>query len=1007
MITLSTRAIERPLNTWILILFCVFGGLWGFLNAGRLEDPAFTIKEAVVVTLYPGATAAEVAREVSEPLEAAIQKMSQVQTITSRNRPGVSEITVEIKPTYDSGELPQIWDELRNEVSDAAVALPQAAGAPMVNDTFGDVYGIFYAVTTPGFSDTQIHAIATFLRRQLLTVDGVADVEIQGLPEEAIFVSPWNEQMVQLGVPPGTIIDAIANSDRLEDAGSARNGQARVQIEAPAPYDTTEAIAGLTFGFRGQVLNLFDVSDVYRARVDEPMNIVRFNGEEAFTFAVSGIPGVNIVDVGYAVERHVAALAPELPVGVEVRPIYEQHRVVEEANDDFLISLALSVGIVIGILAILMGWRAAIVVGATLVLTVNSTFFFMALFDIQMERISLGALIIAMGMLVDNAIVIAEGMQTRMRQGMSARDAVDGIASRTSLPLLGATVIGIMAFAGIGTSPDATGEFLFSLFAVISLSLSMSWILAVTATPLMGRWLFRIGAPGKDGDAYNGLLFRAYGRLLALALRLRWPVTVSLVALTVLCMVGFGKVQQQFFPFSTTPLFYLNYKLSQGSSIRETSADMTVLEDWLLARDDVVAVTTSVGFGVSRFMLTYDPERPDPSYGQLIVRTQSAEAIPRLMADLKQVAAQALPHAEARTERLVYGPPVTADLEPRFSGKDPDVLRALAGQAAAIMHDTPSIMDVRLDWREREVAMRPIYVAERAQAVGVAREEVAQALLLASDGVFAGQLREDDRLVPIYVRLPAYVRARSGALLDQVVYSDAAGEYVPITQFVDGFAVEVRDTLVHRRDRAPTLTVQADTVDGVTPATALAQVRDRIEAIPLPVGYHLEWGGEFEESTDAQMSLARQLPIGFLLMILISILLFGRLRQPFVIWMLVPMAVNGVTLGLLATGLPFSFTALLGLLSLSGMLIKNGIVLVEEIDAQRRSGLDRLDAIVSASKSRLYPVTLAAGTTILGMVPLLSDAFFASMAVTIMGGLAFATFLTLIAAPVFYRLVIR
>ena len=1007
MTNISTGSIDRPLYPWLLIIFCVLGGLWGFANVGRLEDPAFTIKEAVVVTPYPGATAAEVAREVSEPLEAAIQKMSQVKTITSRNRPGVSEITVEIKPTFDGDELPQIWDELRNEVGDASVSLPQAAGAPMVNDTFGDVYGIFYAVTSPGFSDAQIHDIATFLRRQLLTVDGVADVEIQGLPEEAIFVAPWNEQVVQLGVPPGTIINAIANSDRLEDAGSARNGQARVQIEAPAPYDTTEAIAGLTLGFRGEVLNLFDLSDVYRARVDEPRNIVRFNGEEAFTLAVSGIPGVNIVDVGYAVERHVAALGPELPVGVDIQPIYEQHIVVDEANDSFIISLGLSVSIVIGVLAIFMGWRAAVVVGVTLTLTVNSTFFFMALFGIQMERISLGALIIAMGMLVDNAIVIAEGMQTRMRQGMSARDAVDEVASRTSFPLLGATVIGIMAFAGIGTSPDATGEFLFSLFAVIAISLSMSWLLAVTATPLMGRWLFRIGEVLDDGDPYQGRLFSAYSGLLGLALRFRWFVAVSLIALTAFCIVGFGRVQQQFFPFSTAPLFYFNYKLAQGSSIQETSADMKVLEEWLLARDDVVAVTTSVGRGVSRFVLTYDPERPEPSYGQMIIRTESTDAIPQLMADLKAAAAQALPHAEARAERVVYGPPVSADLEPRFSGKDPDVLRTLAAQAAEIMRDTPSIIDVRLDWREREVTMRPIYVAERAQAMGVAREEVAQALLLASDGVLAGQFREDDRLVPIFVRLPESVRAESGALLDQVVYSDAAQAYVPMTQLVDGFAVEVRDTLVHRRDRAPTLTVQADAIDGVTPATALSHVRDRIEAIPLPVGYRLEWGGEYEASTDAQMSLARQLPVGFLLMIVISILLFGRLRQPLIIWMLVPMAINGATIGLLATGLPFSFTALLGLLSLSGMLLKNGIVLVEEIDAQRRSGLERMDAIVSASKSRLHPVTLAAVTTILGMVPLLGDAFFSSMAVTIMGGLAFATFLTLIAAPVFYRLVVR
>lgn len=998
--SIARAAIDRPLFTWLVMLFCLFGGYWGFNAIGRLEDPAFTIKTAIVATTYPGASADQVAREVTEPLETAIQGMAEVDRITSENRPGFSYITVDIIDTYGGNELPAIWTRLRAEVSDAAARLPSGVGTPQVNDSFGDVFGIFYGVTTSGLSDAEIHDLATFLRREILAVDGVADVAVAGLPEEVIYVNSNPSLTVNQGIPPNVLINAISNADSVGDAGSL----GATRIERPEGSDSVSEISALTVGVGGQLINLVDIARVSRERDPDPAQLIRFNGQEAFTFGVSGQDGADIVEVGGEVDMRLAELMVDIPLGVDLHPIYQQHVVVEDSSNDFLISLAMSVGIVVAVLTLFMGWRAALVVGVTLLLTVVGTFFFMAIAGIEMERISLGALIIAMGMLVDNAIVVAEGMQISMRRGRSSRVAAEETAAKTQVPLLGATVIGVMAFAGIGLSPDSTGEFMFSLFAVVGISLLLSWVLAVTVTPLLGHYAFKTET-GNEDDGYGGILFRAYGGLLRGALRLRWLVLVLLIGVTVLCYAGFGRVSQQFFPNSNTPLFLAHLKLPQGTEISETSAQLAIVEDWLTERDDVVSVAGFVGSGAMRFLLTYQSENADTSYGHLIIRTETLEEIPALQADLEAFAAEALPVGEFRTERMVFGPGGGAPIEARFSGSDPVVLRELSLEAMARMTEaSDNVQHLRTNWREQELVLTPLYATDRAQAAGVSRDDVTSTLLLATDGVTAGQFREDERLIPIIVRADPLLEL---PLSDQVVYSEGAGSYIPLAQVIDGFTYTAQETLIQRRNRVETLTVQASIPSGVTAAAVHAELRASIEEMPLPPGYRLEWGGEFENSNEANESLAGQLPLSVIIMVLISVLLFNALRQPLIIWLLVPMSVNGVALGLLGTGLPFTFTALLGLLSLSGMLIKNGIVLVEEIDIVRREGVTLEAAIVKASVSRLRPVILAAATTILGMIPLLGDAFFVSMAVTIMGGLAFASILTLIAAPVLYRLMFR
>ncbi|MCV6584952.1 MAG: efflux RND transporter permease subunit [Marinibacterium sp.] len=998
---IARYSIVNPLITWLIILGCFLGGAWGFASLGRLEDPAFTIKQAVIVTSYEGASAQQVAREVTEPLESAIQQMGEIDKIISISQPGRSTIEIEVHSTYDGSELPAIWTKLRAKVRDAARGLPEGASKPFVNDGFGDVFGLFYAVTADGLSDSERHDLATYLRRELLAVDGVADVELAGLPDEAIFVEPNVVQLANQNLSPAELIDAIYRADSLRSGGSVEQDGRRTIIQAPDGSGTVDEIAALQIGVKGEVVNLIDIASVSRGRKEAPEVMIRFDGVEAFTLGVAGLSTENIVEVGRRVDARLDELQSEIPAGVELHPIYQQHVVVDAASTDFLWNLAMSVAIVVLVLALFMGWRAAVVVGTTLLLTVVGTLFFMGVFSIEMERISLGALIIAMGMLVDNAIVVAEGMQISMRRGVNSQEAASDTASKTQIPLLGATVIGIMAFAGIGLSPDATGEFLFSLFSVIGISLLLSWILAITVTPLLGHYFFVQGAEDGD-DPYGGAIFRGYAAMLRGALRARWLVIPALIVVTVVCYGLFGQIRQQFFPDSNTPLFFVHYKLPQGAPIETTGADLAQVEAWLAERDDVLSVTTFVGQGATRFLLTYAAEKPNPSYGHMIVRTESIDQIPALRAELDAFGQGLFPEGEFRTTRLIFGPGGSNPVEARFSGPDPQVLRDLGDEAVAIMNSvSENALHVRANWREQELVVRPIYATERAQTAGITREDVTDALRFTTDGINAGVYRDGDRLIPIIARTSAEERI---GLDDALVTSPITGEQIPIEQVIEGFRADPQDTLVHRRNRLLTLTVEADIPEGFTAAEVQAEVTEAIEAMELPPGYRFEWGGELQSAGDAQESLNRQLPLSLLVMVLISILLFNALRQPLIIWLLVPMAVNGVALGLYLTGLPFTFTALLGLLSLSGMLIKNGIVLVEEIDLVRAEGLPLREAIVTACVSRLRPVILAAATTILGMAPLLTDAFFVSMAITIMGGLAFASILTLVAAPVLYYL---
>lgn len=1002
-------AIDKPVNTWLMILILVLGGWWGINTLGRLEDPAFTLKQAVVVTPYPGATATEVEQEVTEHLESAIQQLSQLKRITSKSLPGRSEITVEIQDTYTGSQIPQIWDELRRKVNDFQRNLPVGAGPTSVNDDFSDVFGIFYAVSADGYDVREIRDIARFMRRELLTVPGVAKVEIRGLPEEAIYVEISNDTLISTRMPLSQVINNIQAENTVQPSGAARIGDLSVRVSNQPGLDSVSNIEALRIGRPGSTeqISLLDVATVSREPEEIPEHLIRFDGEDAFTLAVAGVSDTNIVEVGQAVTMALEQLSTQIPLGVELKPIYAQHEVVDDAINNFMLNLAMSVAIVIGVLCVFMGWRVGIVVGLTLLLTVMGTVFLMRIFSIEMERISLGALIIAMGMLVDNAIVIAEGMLINMQRGMKAHRAASEAASRTQWPLLGATLIGIMAFSGIGLSQDTTGEFLFSLFAVIGMSLLLSWILAVTVTPLFGEYLLKVKNASVDADPYKGIFYAAYRFILQGTLKSRGLTIAALVLITMSSFWAFGFVKQAFFPDSNTPLFFVDYRLPQGTDIRATARDIAEIDQRVMAMEGVESVASFIGQGATRFMLTYEPQQPNTAYGQLIVRATDRQLIDALALQLREELSLDYPAADIQTRRLVFGPGGGAKIEARFAGPDPHELRRLGEAALAVLAASPDTMDLRHDWQQRELVISPQFNEERARIAGIGRRDLAQTLEFATTGLRAGTYREADEQIPIIIRPPESERLSVERLQERLIWSTSEQRYVPITQVVDQFATQAEETLIMRRDRARTITVQAEPRTGLTADEVLRTVRAEVEAIALPPGYTMEWGGELEASSEAQASLGAQLPLSFMVMLVISVLIFGKVRQPLIIWLVVPMSLCGVVAGLLLSNLPFSFTALLGVLSLSGMLMKNAIVLVDEIDAQIGEGKEGHLAILDASVSRLRPVFLAAATTILGMLPLLGDAFFASMAVTIMGGLAFASVLTLVAVPVLYALFFR
>ncbi|EWH05195.1 multidrug transporter AcrB [Pseudoalteromonas lipolytica SCSIO 04301] len=1010
----AALAIERKVISWMFALFLLIGGTVAYFGLGQLEDPEFTLKKAMVITLYPGASPQQVEEEVTFPIENAIQQLPYVDYVTSISSPGKSQITVEMKSNYRKQDLRQIWDELRRKINDQAAAMPSGVYPSKIMDDFGDVYGVMYAVTGDGYSYDELKDYVDYLKRELVLVDGVSKVTVGGEQQAQVMVEISTRKLAQLGISPDRIYQLLQTQNSVSNAGKVRVGDESIRLHPTGEFKDVKELENLLISKPGEneLIYLGDVATVFREYAEVPNNIIRFNQQQALLVGVSFSTGVNVVDVGAKIDAHLASLEYQRPHGIEINSVYNQPAEVEKSVSGFIISLLEAVAIVIVVLLVFMGFKSGVLIGVILLLTVLGTFIFMKLFAIDLQRISLGALIIALGMLVDNAIVVTEGILINLKRGQTKLQAATNIVDQTKWPLLGATVIAVTAFAPIGLSSDASGEFAGSLFWVLFISLLLSWITAITLTPFFADLMFKQATekqPHHDEDPYQGIIFNVYKGVLHCAMRYRKTTLLLMVIMLVSAVFGFKFIKQSFFPASNTPMFYVDYWHTQGADIHTTMDGVAKLEAFLQADPLVEEVTTTVGQGAPRFMLTYAPEKSYPAYGQLIIRVQDREAVTAMIKKVRDYQHEHVLDAQLKVKRMEIGPSTDAKIEARFSGADPVVLRQLAKQAKDILHQDAGAFNIRDDWRARSKLIRPQFNEQKARRLGIAKSDLDQLLLTSLSGKQVGVYKDGTQMLPIIARSPAEERLNVESLRDLQIYSPVLGVFVPVTQVVDDFVVEWEDSLIMRRDRKRTITVMADhdVIGDETPAKLFARVRKDIEAIDLPHGYELQWGGEFESASKAQKAIFGSLPLGYLAMFAITVLLFNSVKKPLVIWATVPLAIIGVSAGLLLMNAAFSFMALLGLLSLSGMLIKNGIVLVDQINLELDSGKEPYQAVFDSGVSRVRPVAMAAITTILGMIPLLFDVFFQSMAVTIMFGLGFATVLTLIVVPVLYTLLFK
>lgn len=1004
---ISRQFINNPVRVWLTILLLGIGGIFALLNIGRLEDPAFTIKTAVVVTHYPGASAQQVEEEVTLPLENALQQLPYLDNVSSISSNGLSQITVNIASNYHSSELPQIWDELRRRVGDAARLFPPGVASPFVNDDFGDVFGFFFALSGDSYSNPELVRYAEQLRRELVLVPGVGKVAIGGAIPQQINIDISLAKMAARGITLNQLAATLSRLNVVSNAGEIKSGSESIRLHPTGEFENIDELSDLLISPHGSgaATRLRDIATLSRGLSESPSSIYHANGRQAVTMGVSFIPGVNVVDVGRALKQKLEQMSAEKPAGIKIDLFYDQAAEVAHSVNGFITNFLMALAIVVGVLLIFMGIRSGIIIALSLALNVLGTLLIMYLWGIELQRISLGALIIALSMLVDNAIVIVEGVMIARQQGSTQLAAINYVIRRSALPLLGATVIAILAFAPIGLSQDSTGEYCKSLFQVLLISLMLSWFSALTITPVLIKWWQSKGQPTAqtDTDPYAGRFYRLYQQILR-TLLMRKAITLAvMVVLLAASIWGFGSVRQNFFPSSNTPIFFVDLWLPYGTDIAATEQMASDIETSINGQPGVVTTIATVGQGSMRFILTYSGQRQYSNYAQIMVRMDDQRKISALTQHVDSYIARNYPQVNASTKRVMFGPSGDSAIEVRIKGPDPDRLRLLASQVSDILSADPATDGVRNDWQNRSKVIRPQYSAALGRELGVDKQDIDNALEMNFSGSRAGLYREGADLLPVIVRPPAAERQDANHLNNVLVWSQSRQQYIPLSNVVSGFNLEWEDPLILRRDRSRVLTVQTDPdpLSNQTSGDILARVKPKIDALALPHGYSIEWGGDAESSSEAQQGLFTTLPLGYLVMFVITVLMFSSLKNAIAIWLTVPLALIGVTPGFLITGIPFGFMALIGLLSLSGMLIRNGIVLVEEIEQQKQEKAQQ-EAIIYAATSRLRPILLTAFTTVLGLAPLLLDVFFQSMAVVIMFGLGFATILTLLVLPVIY-----
>ena len=997
---------KKPVTILLLVLVLA-GGLLAYVKMGKLEDAPFTIKQALVLTPYPGASPSEVQSQVTDVLEESIQALGELYYLKTENRAGLSKITVYVKKETRADEMQQLWDKLRRTVSDVQSKLPEGAGPSVVNDDFGDVLGVFYGLTGSGHSYRELEDEAKLIKNEILKVKDVAKVEIYGTQTPTIDISVSPSVMARSGITMADIARAFEAQNKVVDAGGIDVGSNRLRIESTGNFYSLDDIRNLTIVSRtGEHFRLADITRIEESYQTPASNLMRINGQPAVGIAISTVPTGNVVDMAAAVKESLQQMSGSMPEGFELVTLYDQGYESAVANQGFILNLIISVLTVVAILLFFIGFKNGLLIGSGLVFSIFATLIVMLCTDIALQRMSLAAIIIAMGMLVDNAIVVSDSALVNMQRGMRKRVAIMRACSSTALPLLAATVIAILTFLPIYFSPHITGELLSSLVIVIGVSLMFSWVFALTQTPFFIQEFVRRPRPEElKSTLFDGKYYNMFRRSLHWVIKHRYATIACMVLLLVLSAWSFKFIPKVFVPALDKQYFTVDVWLPEGSNIDETGKLAEEMAEYIRTHGEAEMVSTFIGRTPPRYYLSNVAFGPQSNYTQLLVKCHTSEESRRLNAALQDSIRLKFPGPLIKVNKFELSPLTEAVIEARFLGPDPAVLDSLVGQAIEIMRRNPKVADARNEWGNMALMLRPVYDPVKAGELGITKAQMMQSVKSISDGVPVGIYRDNEKKVPVLLKSEGYDITDAASLGNFSVWNGERS--APLSQVTERIETTWEFPQMRTYNRQLSMAAMCGVKPGHTMAEVHGEIRSEIEAMPLPPGYTFFWDSQYKDQGEAMEAIAKYFPLAFLMLIVILVALFGNFRQPIIILCILPLSLIGVAVGMLLTGFDFGFFPIAGWLGLLGMIIKNVIVLIDEINIQRREGVPAYTAVIESTVSRTRPVLMAATTTILGMVPLLFDIAFGGMAATIIFGLTFATLLTLFVTPALYILFYR
>lgn len=996
--------LQNKAITILALVFIFGGGIFSYLKMGKLEDAPFTIKQALVLTPYPGASPSEVQTQVTDILEESIQSLGELYYLKTENRAGLSKITVYVKKEIRAEEMQQLWDKLRRKVNDVQNKLPTGAGPSVVNDDFGDVLGVFYGLTGNGRTYRELEEQAKLIKNDLLKVKDVSKIEIYGVQVPTIDVVVSPSLMTRSGITTTDISRAFNAQNKVVDAGGIETEENRIRIESTGNFYSLDDIRNLTIvSQKGEYVRLSDIADISEGYKIPASNSMRINGEPAVGIAISTVSDGNVVDMAALVSERIRWFSDNMPEGFTLTPIYDQGYESSVANDGFILNLVISVVTVVGILLFFIGFKNGFLIGSGLIFSILATLIVMFANGIALQRMSLAAIIIAMGMLVDNAIVVSDSALVNMQKGMRKRVAIMRACSATALPLLAATVIAILTFLPIYYSPHITGELLSSLVVVIGVSLMFSWIFALTQTPFFIQEFVRRPRPEElKAELFGGKMYDRFRSSLRFVIKHKFITTGSLVVLLIVSAWSFKFIPKVFVPSLDKQFFTIDMWLPEGTRIEKTDRIATEMAAYIREYPETEMVSSYVGRTPPRYYLSNVSFGPQSNYAQILVKCNTSKESRALHAVLQDSMSSRFPEPLIKVNKFELSPLTEAVIEARFLGPDAAVLDSLVNVSIEIMRKNPKVSDARNEWGNMSMIIRPVYDPVKAGTLGITKEAMMESVKSIGDGVTVGIYRDNEKKVPVLLKTDAGNISDIRALGDFSVWN--GNKSAPLSQVTERMEASWEYPQVRTYNRQLSMAAMCGVKPGATMAEVHGEIRKEIESIRLPEGYTFFWDSQYKDQGEAMQAIAKFFPLAFLFLIVILVALFGNFREPVIILCVLPLSLIGVAVGMLLTGFQFGFFPIAGWLGLLGMIIKNVIVLIDEINVQHRSGTGLYTSIIEATVSRTRPVLMAATTTIFGMIPLLFDVAFGGMAATIVFGLTFATLLTLFVTPALYAI---